>query len=151
MLTSLLRLAYICEFLLAMLAISVVWGQVGGQGHLDLMPWYDKLTLIAALAAVTVQGTAAAVSREKAWNGVTFTCLVAALLIAGAMGALTYYYHLHEDDESSESDTGVATIFAPREIRAARSATNSVPRETHNGRAATSFPPRKTSGRGWGA
>jgi cytochrome c biogenesis factor len=95
-----LRIAYVSEFLLALLAITVVWGQVGGQDHLDLMPWYDKLVLTFALALVTVLGTVASVSREKAWNGTAIVCLVIAILIACAMGAVTYYYHVHEDDES---------------------------------------------------
>jgi hypothetical protein len=104
--SSILRLAYICEFLLAMLAITVVWGQVGGQGHLDLMPWYDKLVLMVALALAIVLGTVAAVSREHAWNRGAIACLVIAILIACAMGAVTYYYHLHEDDEAPDSDNG---------------------------------------------
>jgi cytochrome bd-type quinol oxidase subunit 2 len=95
-----LRIAYVCEFLLALLAITVVWGQVGGQDHLDLMPWYDKLVLTFALALVTVLGTVASVSREKAWNWTAIVCLAIAILIACAMGAVTYYYHVHEDDES---------------------------------------------------
>jgi heme/copper-type cytochrome/quinol oxidase subunit 3 len=94
-----LRIAYVCEFLLALLAITVVWGQVGGQDHLDLMPWYDKLVLTFALALVTVLGTVAAVSRERAWNGTVIACLAIAILIACAMGAVTYYYHVHEDEE----------------------------------------------------
>jgi hypothetical protein len=109
--TPLLRLAYICEFLLAMLTISAIWGQVGGQGHLDIMPWYDKFVLMISLALVTVLGTVAAVSREKAWNGTTITCLAAAILIACAMGAVTYYYHLHEDEESTETQSGVAVVM----------------------------------------
>jgi hypothetical protein len=108
-----LRLVYICEFLLAMLTISAVWAQIGGQGHLDIMPWYDKLVLMVCLALVTVIGTIAAVSRERAWNGVSITCLAAAILIACAMGAVTYYYHLHEDDESAETETGVAMTIIP--------------------------------------
>jgi cytochrome c biogenesis factor len=105
---SLSRLAYICEFLLALLAITVVWGQVGGQNHLDLMPWYDKFVLIFALALVTVLGTVAAVSHERAWNGTAMACLVIALLIVCAMGAVTYYYHLQEEDEESDAGGGVA-------------------------------------------
>ena len=108
--TRLLRLAYICEFLLAMLTISAIWGQIGGQGHLDIMPWYDKLVLIVSLALVTVLGTVAAVSRERAWNGASITCLVAAILILCAMGSLTYYYHLHEDEESTQTESGVAVL-----------------------------------------
>jgi len=104
-----LRIAYVCEFLLALLAISLVWGQVGGQDHLDLMPWYDKLVLTFALALVIVLGTAAAVAGERAWNGTALACLVIAVLIACAMGAVTYYYHLHEDDDQQRDNTaGVA-------------------------------------------
>jgi len=106
--SPLLRLAYICEFLLALLAVSAVWEQVGGQGHLELMPWYDKLVLIVALALVTVLGTVAAVSRERAWNGSAITCLVIAILIACAMGVVTYYYHLHEDEQAPDGEPGVA-------------------------------------------
>ncbi len=104
-----LRIAYVCEFLLALLAISVVWGQIGGQDHLDLMPWYDKFVLIFSLALVTVVGTVAAVSRERAWNGMTIACLALAVLILCAMGAVTYYYHVHEDqDQDTDSAAGVA-------------------------------------------
>jgi hypothetical protein len=104
-----LRIAYVCEFLLALFAISVVWGQIGGQDHLDMMPWYDKFSLIFALALVTVVGTTAAVSRERAWNGIVFACVAMALLLLCAMGAVTYYYHVHEDQEKdSDNTTGVA-------------------------------------------
>ena len=109
--TPFLRLLYICEFWLSMLTISSVWGQVGGQGHLDIMPWYDKLVLIVSLALVTVLGTVAAVSREKAWNGASITCLVAAILLVCAMGGVTYYYHLHEDEETTETESGVALLL----------------------------------------
>src|SRR5712691_4430075 len=94
----LLRLAYVAEFLLALIAALMLWSQVGGQGHLDLMPWYDKLGLSVALALVTVLGTVSAVGHERAWNGRTLAFLLMALLIAGAMDAVTYYYHVHEDD-----------------------------------------------------
>jgi uncharacterized membrane protein len=76
---------------------------------LDLMPWYDKFVLIFALALVTVVGTVAAVSRERAWNEIALACLALALLILCAMGAVTYYYHAHEDqDQDSDNTTGVA-------------------------------------------
>ena len=104
------RLAYICEFLLALLAITVLWGEVGGQGHLDLMPWYDKFVLIVALALATVIGTMAAVSHERGWNRTAVACLVIAILIACAMGAVTYYYHLHEEDEEPEDGGRVALV-----------------------------------------
>jgi len=104
-----LRIVYVCEFLLALLTISVVWGQVGGQDHLDLMPWYDKFVLIFALALVIVLGTIAAVSHERAWNGIAIACLAIALLIVCAMGVVTYYYHVHEEqDQETDHTAGVA-------------------------------------------
>jgi len=40
-----LRLAYATQYLIAVIAVFVLWSQVGGQSHLDLMPWYVKLGL----------------------------------------------------------------------------------------------------------
>jgi hypothetical protein len=108
-----LRIAYVCEFLLALLTISVVWSQIGGQDHLDLMPWYDKFVLIFTLALTTVTGTVAAVSRERAWNGITIAYLLMALLIMCAMGAVTYYYHVHEDQDQDTDDTAGVVYVRP--------------------------------------
>jgi hypothetical protein len=107
----LLRLAYVSEFLLALIAALMLWSEVGGQGHLDLMPWYDKLSLSLALALVTVLGTMSAAAQERAWNARTFAFLLMGLLIAGAMAALTYYYHLHEEDDESGGDANVAYVI----------------------------------------
>ena len=106
----LVRLAYVSEFLLALIAVLMLWSQVGGQGHLDLMPWYDKLSLSVALALVTVLGTRSATVHERAWNARTIAFLLMAVLIAGAMAALTYYYHLHEEDDEEEGGSNVATV-----------------------------------------
>ena len=66
------------------------------------------------MALVIVLGTVAAVSRERAWNGLAIACLAIAILIACAMGAVTYYYHLHEDDQDSENSNGsVALVVTP--------------------------------------
>jgi hypothetical protein len=35
---SWLRLAYCFEFLIAMLTVFTLWSEIGGQGHLDLIP-----------------------------------------------------------------------------------------------------------------
>ena len=67
----LLRLAYATQFLIALVAIFILWSQVGGQDHLDLIPWYIKLLLGAGAAFAIVKATAAAVSRDAAWNAVT--------------------------------------------------------------------------------
>ncbi len=105
-----LRLAYVCEFFLVLIAVLMGWSQIGGQTHLDIMPWYDILVLSVSLALVAVLGTVAAVKHEKAWNSKSITCLIAALLIASAMAAVTYYYHLHEDDDDDNARGGSQAV-----------------------------------------
>lgn len=102
-----LRLAFMAEFLVAIIAVLELWSQVGGQGHLDLMPWYTKFFLTVGMALLTVAGTVAAVGHERAWNAKTLACLVLALVLAGGMAAATYYYHLHENDDDNGDDNGV--------------------------------------------
>lgn len=108
---NLIRLAYMLEFLIALFAILEVWSQIGGQSHLDLMPWYTKLALTLGMALVTVMGTVSAVSHERAWNAKTLACLVLALLIAGGMAGATYYYHLREGDQVDPGEDGAAISF----------------------------------------
>jgi uncharacterized membrane protein len=115
----LLRLAYVSQFLLALIAVWTVWSQVGGQEHLDLMPWHAKLALSVSLSWVVVMGTMAAVSGAGAWNRKVLFYLLAGLCIAAGMAVLTYYYHLHEDDEC-EDDSATTTALmrvapAPRQ------------------------------------
>lgn len=113
-----LRLALTIEFLVALVAIFETWGMVGGQGHLDLMPWYWKLGFVLGLALVTVMGTLAAMAHERAWNAKTIACLLLAMMLAGGMGATTYYYHLHEnDDQGPGEDDSVTLLFWPEMVR----------------------------------
>jgi hypothetical protein len=101
------------EFLLALLSIGELWAQVGGQSHLDLMPWYVKFLLIMGLAVTTVAGTASAVAHERVWNAKTLACLAIAMMLAGAMGGVTYYCHVHENDDmenGDESDVATQTL-----------------------------------------
>ena len=109
-----LRLAYTTQFLLASLAVFELWSQVGGQSHLDLMPWYLKLVLGGGAALATVRATAAAVSHERAWNGQTLKWLgiLAALLIG--CGLASYYYHVYEEQDE-ENDTVSSAVFAAKE------------------------------------
>src|SRR5208282_5439383 len=98
----LLRIAYMFEFLLALIATLELWSEVGGQGHLDLMPWYTKLGLTLGMALVTVMGTVSAVSHQRAWNAKTVACLMLALMLAAGMAGATYYYHLHESEDDGD-------------------------------------------------
>jgi hypothetical protein len=114
-----LRLAYVAEFLLALLTVLTFWSEIGGQDHLDLMPWYDKFVLSFGLALAVVMATVAAVSHENAWNKGTILYLIAALMLLAGMAGVTYYYHLHEnDDEQDQGDrpnpVALAKTIAPR-------------------------------------
>ena len=106
------RISYIAEFLLALIAVLMLWSQAGGQGHLDLIPWYAKLILSLSVSLAVVGGTVAAVRADRAWNGRTLLWLAAVLLLAAAMAALTYYYHLHEEDEERQDRNSVALMVS---------------------------------------
>jgi heme/copper-type cytochrome/quinol oxidase subunit 3 len=97
-----LRIAYAIQFLLTLISVYEIWPQVGGQGHLDLMPWHLKLLLPAALSLAVVKATASAVRRDRTWNAVTAKWLAAALALIAAMGILTWYEHLHEPADEDE-------------------------------------------------
>ena len=96
-----LRIAYAIQFTVTMMAVFEVWGQVGGQGHLDLMPWYGKLLLAAALSLAAVKATAAAVQRDRFWASRWW--LAAVLALIAVMGILTWYEHIHEPADDEEA------------------------------------------------
>jgi hypothetical protein len=100
--TRYLRIAYTIQFVVTMMGIFEIWAQVGGQAHLDLMPWYAKLLLPVALSLAAVKATAGAVRRDRFWNALTSRWLAAALALIVAMGLLTYYEHLHEPAEGED-------------------------------------------------
>jgi hypothetical protein len=106
-----LRLAYTLEFLLAIDAVLSLWSQVGGQGHLDLLPWYAKLVLVTAFASCIVGFTASIVEQSRAWTGRTVRWISGMLLIALAMGLITFYFHLHEvPDEQDNGDSNSTSV-----------------------------------------
>ena len=109
-LASWLRLAYAVEFLVALLAILNVWSEVGGQGHLDLMPWYIKFACIFGLAWCSVRFTAGMVEQSTVWTRRTIAWFAGILLFGIAMGGITYYYHLHEEPQDDDEDTTAASI-----------------------------------------
>lgn len=115
-----LRLAYSFEFLLALLVIVVGWTQVGGQGHLDLMPWYVKLLSVALLAGCAVRLTAAMVEHPRTWNRASRWWLTGVLLAGAVMAGITYYVHLHEVPDEPDTDETSTT-----------SVRNLIPRHSH--------------------
>ncbi len=105
-----LRLAYAVEFLVALVAILSVWSEVGGQGHLDLMPWHIKLACVFGLAWCCVRFTAGMVEQDKVWTRRTIAWFAGILLLGIAMGGITYYYHLHEEPQDDDEDTTAASM-----------------------------------------
>ena len=106
------RIASSALFLLALIAVFILWSQVGGQGHLDLVPWYLKLALGTGAAFAFARAAAAAAAQDSAWNGRTlrWAGIVLALLIG--CGLATYYAHLYyeEDDTSDDEEPNVSSL-----------------------------------------
>jgi hypothetical protein len=108
-----LRLAYTLEFLIAVLTIFTLWSEVGGQGHLDLLPWYIKLICVLGSAWCCVRFTAGIVEHANAWNRRSIGWLVGMVFFAIAMGSIVYYYHLHEEPDDDSNDTTAAVSASP--------------------------------------
>jgi hypothetical protein len=108
-----MRLAYAIEFLLALIAIVVLWSEVGGQGHMDLLPWYSKLSCVLAFAWCCVRFTAAMVELPQTWNRRSIGWFAGIILVGITMAGITFYYHLHEvPDETDSEDTTSASVIA---------------------------------------
>jgi len=112
--TAWLRFAYMCEFLLAVLSIFTLWSQVGGQGHLDLMPWYWKLALGGGASVAVVGLTVALMNQDRLMTRPVVWWSVVLVLLALGMAAVTFYYHVHEviDETDEESTTAMAAVLA---------------------------------------
>jgi len=111
------RLAYVALFLIAVVAVFTLWSQVGGQSHLDLVPWYLKLALCCGAASTTVMAAAATLESKQAWNLRTLRWLALTLVLLAGCGAASYYAHLFgetdEDDEDDQENATVGQIFVP--------------------------------------
>lgn len=110
-----LRLAYAAEYLLALQTVLPVWTQVGGQGHMDLLPWYLKLVCAAAWAWCAVRLTAALVEASPNRRSVRVWA-TSVLAVSIVMGCITFYYHSHEvqdEPDSDETSTTSVSISEP--------------------------------------
>jgi len=124
-----LRLAYTTQFLIALFTIFELWSQVGGQSHLDLMPWYLKLFLAAGAAFATVQATASAVSQPRAWNGGTLRWVGILLALLVGCGLASYYYHVYgEQQEPDDQDEPPSALeWSPSDVGRPFWAASSIP------------------------
>jgi hypothetical protein len=102
-LQRLLPVLYALEFLITLIAVYTVWGELGGQDYLDYMPWYWKAGIGFCAAAAVVKLTAAI-----GWGGpsgrrrITIWTLVLAGLGIGA-GLVTYYYQVNEPQDQEDA------------------------------------------------
>jgi hypothetical protein len=101
----LLRLAYSTLYLIALIAVFVAWSQVGGQTHIDLLPWWLKLVLGFAMALAIVRAASAAYSGDRAWNGQTLKWLGLTVALGVVCGMATYYAHMYLEDTGDEGDS----------------------------------------------
>ena len=118
-LMPILRLAYSTQFLIALIAIFVLWSQVGGQNHRDLLPWTVKLVLGVTAAYGIVRATIASVSGDRAWNGQTVRWLGLTLALLAACGYASYYAHVNledEDETEQQQDTTISRLDSRSEL-----------------------------------
>lgn len=105
-----LRLAYVAVFLIALIAVFTLWSQVGGQDHLDLVPWSVKLVLGSVAAFAIARAAAAAVAGEHGWNGQSVKWTGVALVALFLCGMASFYAHTNLEDQGDETDEESATI-----------------------------------------
>ena len=112
MAVRLLRVIYFVEFLLALIAVYTVWSQVGGQTHLDLMPWFWKAAIGIPASYAFVRLTVAIVSDGplRLRRIVGWSVLLGLLSISA--GLMTYYAHLNEPQDEDTADDGAITPTA---------------------------------------
>lgn len=106
----LVRLAYVCEFLLAIVAIFTAWSEIGGQAALDLMYWPWKFGLGTLLALAIVALTAALVNEDALITLRSARWLAVIIALLAGMGAVTYYYSLEEDNGDSDDSSTISML-----------------------------------------
>jgi hypothetical protein len=110
---KLFRFAYVCEFLIALVAIFTTWSEVGGQAALDQMYWGWKLGFGLALAGAIVAYTAAIAAGESIWTIRSTRWLIAIGLLMAAIGVVTYYYTQDTELPGDSDESGTVTVWRP--------------------------------------
>ena len=99
-----IRLAYVIEFLLALIAFFECWSQISGQTPLDIMPWWLKLLFATVFSFLVVRLTAALVRNEPFPAIAVIRWGIALIMVLVVIALATYYYHMNEpaDEQSDE-------------------------------------------------
>lgn len=114
-----LRIAYAMEFLLALIAFFECWSQMGGQGPLDLMPWWIKMLFASSFASVVVKLTAVAARNEPYPRIALIRWALALATVLLIIGLTTYYFHLNEPTDNDNGDEPMTSSLFARTIRSA--------------------------------
>jgi len=107
-----IRLVYVCEYLLALIAIFTAWSEIGGEEVLELMPWGWKFGLGAGLAAAIVAYSASIFAEDSLWTLRSARWLTTICILLLAIGVVTYYYVL-EDETVDTDDSSAAFLYLP--------------------------------------
>lgn len=99
-----LRIVFLSEFLVAVIAIFTAWSEIGGQATLDIMPWGWKFGLGLGLAVGFVGYTMALHAADAVWNLRTARWLTVIVLVLLTMGIVTYFYVLQADSSQPGDD-----------------------------------------------
>lgn len=99
-----LRVIFLSEFLVAVIAVFTAWSEIGGQAALDVMPWGWKFGLGIGVSAVFVIFSAALMSSESIWNARSAKWLALLIVLLLGMGVVTYYYVLQVETNDSGQD-----------------------------------------------
>jgi hypothetical protein len=119
MLQRLLPVLYSLEFLIALIAVFTAWGEVGGQNHLDYMPWCWKAGIGFGAASAAVRLTAAFASDHSSAPRRRITWMLVLASLALCAGLVTYYYHLNEPQDDNNEDVPATVTPTARISRAA--------------------------------
>ncbi len=109
---NLLRLAYVGEFLLAVIAVFTAWSEIGGQASLDAMYWAWKFGFGVGLSSAIVALTASFVASETWFTLRTLRWVAAIVTLLVGMGIVTYYYALEADTGDSEDSSVISSLSA---------------------------------------
>ena len=99
-----LRIVFLSEFLVAVIAIFTAWSEIGGQAALDIMPWGWKFGLGVGLAVAFVAYSAALLAGESIWNARSAKWLALIIVLVLATGVITYYYVLQVENSDPGQD-----------------------------------------------
>jgi hypothetical protein len=99
-----LRIVFLSEFLVAVIAIFTAWSEIGGQAALDIMPWGWKFGLAVGLAVAVVAYSAALLAGDSIWNARSAKWLALIIVLVLATGVITYYYVLQIENTDSGQD-----------------------------------------------